>query len=192
MTFRITWKLLDLVHLLHLLHQLLLQVRHFPREAGRHRGYLPEDSVALLSRAVNRANMRHHVVFALELLAADMALVGPAVRVDGDVMPVEVGRVGEGLEALGALEAIVLDTVAHDGHRHFIVVAAPTAAPVARGVRSWGRLAGFLWGGGVRGMWRRIHMFALPLALIDPVKTKLERGSEGRQENGSVEVFVVL
>lgn len=44
--------------------------------------------------------MRHHVIFALKLFAADMALVSPAVRVDGDVVPMEVGRVRECLEAL--------------------------------------------------------------------------------------------
>lgn len=94
--------------------------------------------------------MGHHVIFALKLFAADMALVSPAVRVDGDVVPVEVGRVRECLEALGALESVVLDAVAHDRHRDLVVVAATTAL-TARRVGCWGRLGWFLWGGG--GVW---------------------------------------
>lgn len=56
--------------------------------------------MAFSARSVDRPHVGHHVVFPLELLATDRALVVAPVRVDGDVVPVEVGRVRERLETL--------------------------------------------------------------------------------------------
>ena len=60
--------------------------------------------------------MSRHVVLAVELLVADAAGVGLALQVCGDVVPVEVARVGVGVVAdFAAVVVALLDAEAADG-----------------------------------------------------------------------------
>ena len=105
------------------------------RRLGRQR----RTAAVLSAPAVDRPQVRRHVVLPVELLGTDGAGVRLPVEVGGHIVPVEIGRVGVGVVAdLASVGVALLGAIAPDADRvGSVIKAKPTALRRARG-----------WGGG--------------------------------------------